>query len=467
MKQGLYVERGLFETRVALIERERVAEVHLELNDSPPVAGAIWLGRVTDLMPAMQAAAVDLGQGVTGFLRATDARVLEDGTTDKKQPLKKLLRRGQTVLVQAVRRAADGKQIRLTADIALHGRYLSLYPLRQGIDVPKRIGDPDQRDALHALLDSLNIAGRAVARPVSVRVAPDLVAADAARLTIAWQAIAEAQAMPNAPAPALLHAAPDLLHRALTEIAPPSPEMIAVSDRSLAADMHQRSALHAPDLQPLIALAPAGEGLELDQVMDEALATDVALPGGGRISIEVTKALTAIDIDSAGSRGTPVDLNMRAIPEIAHHLRLRRIGGPVVIDFISMKAGNERKRVEAALRRAFERDPVMVDIGQVDRFSLATMVRGRGESGLSQHMLAPRADEPDLLPAITAARVLRKIAAELSGIGPLPMTLHVSESLMGLFGDDATAQVSAYLGRPVTLLFEDRSPETYAVARQR
>lgn len=465
MKQGLYVERGLFETRVALIERERVAEVHLEQVGSQPVAGAIWLGRVTDLMPAMQAAAVDLGHGVTGFLRAADARVLEDGASDKRQPLKKLLRRGQTILVQAVRRAADGKQIRLTADIALHGRYLSLYPLRQGTDIPKRIGDPDQRDALQALLDGLSIAGRTVARPVAVRVDADLVAADAMRLGETWQRIVLGQT--EARAPAILLAAPDLLHRAFTEIAPPSPEMIAVSDRSLVADLHQLAALHAPDLQPLIALGPAGEGVELDQVMDDALATDVALPGGGRISIEVTKALTAIDIDSAGSRGTPVDLNMRAIPEIAHHLRLRRIGGPVVIDFISMKAGNERKRVEAALRRAFERDPVMVDIGQVDRFSLATMVRGRGESGLPQQMLVPRDAEPRLQPAIIAARVLRKVAAELSGIGPLPMSLHLSESLRALFGDDATAQTSAFLGRPITLVFEERPPETYAVARQR
>ncbi len=456
-----------FDARRSCLQRHYIYRI---VNRVAPPAldlGRVWHVATPLDLPAMQAAAIDLGQGVTGFLRAADARVLEEGAGDKRQPLKKLLRRGQTVLVQAVRRAADGKQIRLTADIALQGRYLNLYPLRQGVDVPKRIGDPDQRDALQALLEGLNMAGRAVARPVSARVAPELVSADATRLAAAWQRIAEAQAGPNAPAPALLHAAPDLLLRALTEIAPPSPEMIAVSDRTLAADLHQLAAQHAPDLQPLVGIAPPGEGLELDQVLDEALATDVALPGGGRISIEVTKALTAIDIDSAGARSTPIDLNMRAIPEIAHHLRLRRIGGPVVIDFISMKAGNERKRVEAALRRAFERDPVMVDIGQVDRFSLATMVRGRGESGLSQHMLAPRAAEPDLQPAIVAARVLRKVAAELSGIGPLPMTLHLSAQFRDLFGDDATARTSAFLGRPITLVFDDRAAESYTVARNR
>lgn len=463
MKQGLFVERGPFETRVALIERDRVVEVHLEPAGSQPVAGAIWLGRVTDLMPAMQAAAVDLGQGVTGFLRAADARVLDASSGEKRPPLKKLLRRGQAVLVQAVRRAADGKQIRLTADIALHGRYVSLYPLRQGIDIAKRIGDPDQRESLQGVLEKLAIAGRVVARPVSVRVESDLVQAEAERLSATWQKISEAQAT----IPALLRDAPSLLHRALTEIAPPSPEMVAVSDRSVAADLHGLSSLHAPDLQPLIGLAASAEGLELDHVLDDAVATQVALPGGGMISIEATRAVTAIDIDSAGSRGTPVDLNMRAIAEIAYHLRLRRIGGPVVIDFISMKAGNERKRVEAALRRAFERDPVMVDVGQVDRFSLGTLIRGREESGLSHQLLAKRPVAPMLQRNVIASRVLRKIAAELDGIGPLPMSLHLSSDLKPLFDEGVMAETRSFLGRPVTLAFDERASDSYSIERQR
>ncbi|MDF1737379.1 MAG: ribonuclease E/G [Minwuia sp.] len=463
MKQGLFIDRGPFETRVALIERERVVEIHVEPTDQPPVAGAIWRGRVTDLMPELQAAAVDLGQGVTGFLRAADARVLDGSTTDKRVPLKKLLRRGQSVLVQAVRGANAGKQVRLSADIALHGRYVSLYPQREGTEVPKRIGDPDQRASLQEMFAALDSSARLVARPAAARVEPDLVRADATRLIAEWTAIDGL----DGPVPDRLRDAPGLLHRALTELAPPAPEAIAVSDRSLSADLHPVATRIAPDLVELVSLAPSGQGLELDQVLDEALAQEVRLPGGGRIIIEATTALTAIDVDSAGARGTPVDHNMRAIPEIAHQIRLRRIGGPVVIDFISMRAGNERKRVEAALRRAFERDPVMVDIGQIDRFSLATLVRGRGEKGLAQQLLVRTSLQHRLRDTAAAARVLRQAAAELDGVGLLPVTLTLSEQLRTVMDADATARASAFLGRPVSFVFEARDIGSFAISRQR
>ncbi len=463
MKQGLFIDRGPFETRVALIERERVAEIHVELTDEPPVAGAVWRGRVTDLMPELQAAAVDLGHGITGFLRAADARVLDGSATDKRVPLKKLLRRGQTVLVQAVRGAADGKQVRLSADIALHGRYVSLYPVRQGTEVPKRIGDPDQRETLLDMFAALGPSGRLVARPAAARVDPDLVRADATRLMAEWEQINDA----DGAVPSRRRDAPDLLQRALTELAPPAPETIAVSDRSLSADLRPLAKRLAPDLVERISLAPPGQGLELDQALDEALARDVALPGGGRIVIEVTTALTAIDVDSGGARGTPVDHNMRAIPEIAHHIRLRRIGGPVVIDFISMRAGNERKRVEAALRRAFERDPVMVDVGQVDRFSLATLVRGRGDAGLARQLQHQIHEKPRMREAVAAARVLRKAAAELEGVGLLPVTLSLSLELQPVMDADAVARASAFLARPVSFVFDARDIDSFAIARKR
>ncbi len=463
MKQGLFIDKGPFETRVALIERERVAEVHLQPSDRAPVAGAVWRGRVTDLMPELQAAAVDLGGGESGFLRAADARVLDGAASDKRVPLKKLLRRGQTVLVQATRDAADGKQVRLTADITLHGRHVSLFPLREGTEVPKRIGDPDQREALQQVLEGLGPRGRLVARPAAARVTPELVRADAERLLEEWNGIIGAEG----PVPSLLRPAPGLLHRALTELAPPAPEAIAVSDRELAADLHVLARQVAPDLVDRIGLAPAGQGLELDQVVDEALAREVPVPGGGRIIIEATTALTAIDVDSGGARGTPLDHNMRAIPEIAHQIRLRRIGGPVVIDFISMRAGNERKRVEAALRRAFERDPVMVDVGQVDRFSLATLVRGRGESGLAGQLVAAGRETPRLRPVVALARVLRKAEAELSGVGLLPVTLTVSTEMQPLLDADAATRAGSFLGRPVSFAFEACGIDEVAISRTR
>lgn len=463
MKQGLYIDRGPLETRVALIERGRVAEIHIERPREAGRIGAVHLGRVTHLHPDLQAATVALGDDVAGFLRAEDARAL-GGASPQRLPIGKLVHRGETVLVETARMPGDGKQGRVTADIHLRGRYVVLQPRRTGIEVPKRVGDEATRAALKARVEAAAAGMRVVLRPAAARVEPTLVEAELARLREAWTALERKAAAVNPPA--LLRPAPSLLERALTELAPAGAETIAVADRALAAELVPLAEVLAPDLAGRITLAPPGQGIELDQTIDEALAPTVEF-AGGRLTLEPTRALVAIDVDASAGRDGGVEANLRAIPEIAHQLRLRRLGGPVVVDFVSMRSAQERRRVETALRRAFERDPATVDVGQVDRFSLATLVRSRREPSLAEELTASRAAAPALMPAVAAARVLRRIEADLAEVGAVPVRLTLARGLEAVFDREVRAALAERLARPVTLAFDDRESMDYDVERQR
>ncbi|MEC9346282.1 MAG: ribonuclease E/G [Pseudomonadota bacterium] len=465
MKQGIYIDRGLAETRTAIVERGRVVEIHVARDGDPRLTGAVWLGRVVQTMPELQAASVDTGMAEPGFLRAADARALAGPDAPPKIGIAKLVRRGQVVLVQAGRAADDEKAMRLTADIGLLGRTLALHPLLTGVEAPRRVGDEAQRAELKALVAEASGGMRVVLRPAAARVPHEQVLAELDRLKAEWAEI-EAAAQ-TAKAPALLRPAAGPLARALVELAPPSAELVAAGDQELAADLHGLAKALAPDLLDRITLAPATQGIDLDQTIDAALAPEVALPGGGRLWIEQTRGMVAIDVDGGGAKGTPVDINMRAVPEIAHELRLRRLGGPVVIDFISMRAGNERKRVETALRRAFERDPAMVDVGQVDRFSLASLVRGRQDRSLADELAEPVRATPSWHPDVALERVLRRASAELHGVGPVPVRLTLSSKHAPLLDSAGAARISERFGRQVELVLDSRPLDGFRLERLR
>lgn len=465
MKQGIYIDRGLGETRIALVERGRVAEIHVERARAPRRTGAVWLGRVVQLMPELQAASIDIGMAEPGFLRAADARALVGPDAPPKIGIAKLLKRGQVVLVQAGRPAVDDKAMRLTADIALLGRTVTLHPLLQGVEAPRRVGDETQRHDLKELVAATLGTMRGVLRPAASRVTPEQIVAELSRLKAEWDGIAAAAQ--TARAPALLRPAADPLARALVELAPPSAELVGAGDRGLAADLHRLAGELAPDLVERIALAPASQGIELDQTIDAALSPEVALTGGGRLWIETTRAMTVIDVDGGAANGSPVDINMRAVAEIAHQLRLRRLGGPVAIDFISMRAGNERKRVETALRRAFERDPAMIDVGQVDRFSIATLIRGRQEPSLADDLVSPPVAETAFLPDVALERVLRRASAELDGVGPVPVRLTLSTVHAAMLNGAGATDLSERMGRSVEVTFDTRRADSFRLERLR
>lgn len=452
MSVSLFIDRGPLENRVALIEDERIAEIHVERVGEPSLQGQIRRARVTNISHDLQAATLDSGEGLSLFLRAADARVLAPEGAEGKLPIGKLVQRGQSLFVQVGRVTGDGKQTRCSADIALRGRYVILHPLRRGLE-PDRGGDED------AALAELATEARIVRRPAANRTSAEDVAAEAARLLEQWRGIESG----TGGKPGQLAPAPDMLDRALLDFAGAEPETIMVPDRETLALLRTRAKTVAPDLDDRIERTDPQRSLDLDDEIDRALSPEVPFKGG-RLTIEPTRAMTVIDIDG---QGQPVQVNLAAAEEIARQLRLRRIGGPVAIDFITMGKAPDRKRVETAFRKALKRDPEQTDFGTIDRFGIATMVRRHGGLSLADELSDRQAATPGLKPEAMLARMLRRAALELAGIGPLPITIELSDQLEAAAPADLTERLAAALNRPLQIRFRPGGVDDLKLSRER
>lgn len=452
MSVSLFIDRGPLENRVALIEDERIAEIHVERVGEPPLQGQIRRARVTHISHDLQAAALDAGDGLSLFLRAADARVLAPEGAEGKLPIGKLVQRGQNLLIQVGRAAGDGKQTRCSADITLRGRYVILHPLRRGLE-------PEQGDGYNSALAELADEARIVRRPAAARAAAEDVAAEAARLLERWRGIGTG----TGGKPGLLAPAPDLLDRALLDFAGSEPETIMVPDRETLALLRTRAKTVAPDLDGRIERTDPQRSLDLDEEIDRALSPEAAFKGG-RLTIETTRAMTVIDIDG---QGQPVQVNLAAAEEISRQLRLRRIGGPVAIDFITMGKAPDRKRVETAFRKALRRDPEQTDFGAIDRFGIATMVRRHSGLSLADELADRQVAAPGLRPEAMLARMLRRAALELAGVGPLPVVIELSDKLESCAPADLAERLTAALNRPLQIRFRPGGVDDLKLSRER
>jgi ribonuclease G len=455
MGTSLFIDRGILEDRVAVIEDESIVEIHTARANDHELRGQIRRGRVKHISNDLQAATVDVGDGISLFLRAADARVLGSEDAQGRIPIAKLLTRGQTVLVQPTRPGMDGKQGRCTADVALFGRCVTLHPLRRGVETGK--GGVD--DAVAASLADLSGETRITLRLAARKADPASVREETERLLSEWRELAEPQKGP----PALLRPAQNLMERALTALAGPDPETIMVTDRGLRAELKLLAGKIAPDLKDRIELTEPRRSVDLDDEIEASLGVVVPF-AGGQLSIELTRAMSVIDVDG---QGAPAKVNMASIPEIARQLRLRRIGGPVAIDFITMGKAQDRKRVETALRQALQKSVAQADVGGIDRFGIATMVLRRDGRSLADEVAKPAAGHVTLLPVAQLARVLRRAALELSGVGPLPMVIELSADLKPVAPGDLAEQLSASLGRPLKVRFGPRPVDDYSLSRER
>lgn len=455
MNVSLFVDRGVLEDRVAVIEDQRIVEIYIESAGEQPLRGQIRRGRVKHVSGDLQAATIDVGGGLLLFLRAADARVLGPDDAQGKVPIAKLLTRGQTLLVQPTRPELDGKQGRCTADIALYGRYVTLHPLRRGLETGKGAAD----DTVAAGLEDLAEHTRISLRPAARNASPALVREEAERLLAEWRDVAAQQKGP----PATLRASQTLFERALTALAGPDPEVILAPDRASLAELKKCAGRIAPDLKDRIELTEPRRSVDLDDEIEAALGIDVAF-AGGRLSIERTRAMTVIDIDGPGA---PAKVNLAAVPEIARQLRLRRVGGPVAIDFITMGKAQDRKRVETALRQALQKSVSQADVGSIDRFGIATLVLRRDGRSLAGEVAEPDASHVTLQPLARLARVLRRASVELSDVGPLPVVIELSDSLRPVAPKDLAERLSAKMGRPLKIGFGPRAVDDYALSRER
>jgi ribonuclease G len=375
----LVVERSPFGLEAALLEDGRLLEFDLYDASDEDSQRQIRLGRVRRVDRDLNAAFVDCGLGAGAHLGARDARPLAGAGRDV--PIDRMLAEGQEVLVQVRRGPADGKGPQVTGDIALAGVHLVLRPRRRDAALSARLARAPDAAGQQARAARLFPETGVVLRRTAPLASDAALLAELARLQDRWRQI-EAAAGATKP-PACVHAVNDPVQRLLLDRLEPELERIVVGDQATLA----RARAWLEEWQPalmdrLVSVADPFEATGVAEQLEEALRPGMPLQGGGSLIIQPTAALTAIDVNGGGRRA--LEANLEAAPEIARQLRLRRIGGTIVVDFIDLPARPARARLLDALRAALADDPEPVQVFPMSRFGLIAISRRRSGPSLEE-----------------------------------------------------------------------------------
>jgi Rne/Rng family ribonuclease len=386
-----------------LMEEGRLMDVAIEDGDGG-FRERLFLGRVRAVEPALDAAFIDLGGGEQALLPGRDARFATGA--HRGTPIAQQLCEGDAVLVQGRREASGGKGPRVSADLALGGSLLVLRPRRADIGLSARLSATPEGPAERARAEALFAEGGILLRSAARGASDEALLDEAGRLRALWREI-EARAG-RSRAPACVHEPPPPIERLLTALAHPRLDRIAVCDHGAFLRARHHLERSAPLLKERLELAPnalfasgAGEQLE------EALARAVPLAGGGRLIIEATAALIAIDVDGGGRAALEIDLE--AAGEIARQARLRHLGGTIVVDFVDLPSRRDQARLHTALRHAFEADPLPVDISPMNASGLIVIGRRRAGATLAEQLGRP-------CPACGGEGRLRSLAWQSEGL---------------------------------------------------
>ena len=390
MTQELLINVGAAETRVAVVENGRLEGLStartLGGEASDGLVGEIILGRVVRVLPAVQAAFVEIGRERAGFLGAREARSLAPDRTDE-PAIAELVREGDKLLVQIIKDPIGDKGARLTAGVTVPGRLCVLTPFQSLVTLSRRIEDEAERARLLAVGETLRADGilacGCIFRTAALGATLDAIREDVLRLRREWDAIAAAGA--SAPVPAILHHDLDPVTRALRDVVHAEIARVLIDDAAAAERARAFCRRAMPEVADRIVLFAGPGGLfdDLEADIDGLMHPRVPLPSGAWITIEGTEALTAVDVNSggfisaAGLEDTGLAVDLEAAGEIGRQIRLRGIGGLIVVDFIHLKEPEHVERVLQALSHSLARDGVPVTVGPLSPFGLVEITRKR------------------------------------------------------------------------------------------
>jgi ribonuclease G len=387
-KRELLVSVDVGEKRVAILEDGQAAEVYLERPERRSIAGNIYLGRVDNVLPGMEAAFVEIGLEKNGFLYVDEivGPEIEKGHGRKIQDL---ISRGQTILVQAVKDPMKTKGARLTTQISLPGRFVVLVPQGEGLGVSRRLDD-DERNRLKDILKRLDVKeGGVIVRTAAEGASEEDIERDLVFLQRLWKSI-QAKAK-TAKAPELVYQEAELPLRVVRDLFTGDFEKAYVDDertyRRVVGYLKKTSPHMAERVVRYKEKAPLMEAFGVEQEIRSTISRRVDLPSGGYLIFDYAEAFTVIDVNTGrfvGGRGknaggrledTITKNNLEAVKEVVRQLRLRDIGGIIVIDFIDMANPKNRATVEEALRSELERDRTKTYVVEISPLGLVEMTR--------------------------------------------------------------------------------------------
>ena len=377
--------------QIAVLEQDVLVQHYVTRTGARSMVGNVYLSRVQNVLPGMEAAFVDIGRGRNGVLYAGEVNYSPEDLEGPAPRIEQVLKNGQAVMVQVTKDPMGGKGARVTAQISLPGRYLVFAPNQSLSGISRRLPD-EERKRLKAIMKKIKPEGDGViVRTAAEGASEEALTADLARLVRQWAEI-QKQAK-KVKAPDVLYEEPELTVRVVRdlftdeeyrELVTDSPrvyEKVMAYVRDIAPDLESKIRLHQGKL-------PAFEEFRVVEQIHKALDKKVWLPSGGYLFIERTEAMTIVDVNTGKSVGktnleeTVKNTNLEAASEVARQLRLRDIGGIIVIDFIDMLLDKNKKQVEDTMNDALAIDKTRSQVFEIGPLGLMQVTRKRVSSGL-------------------------------------------------------------------------------------
>jgi len=384
VKREILASVGVEETRVAIVEDGRLVELLWGRKRSESIVGNIYKGEVENVLPGISSAFVNIGFDKNAYLYISDVLGARGNNIDS------ILKKGQHIMIQVAKESIGTKGMKVTMDVSLPGRYLVFSPLGSAVGVSKHIIDAAERKRLSTTVDGLSTKylegkGGLVIRTEAEGATEADLEREVKYLAGMWAAVQKK--FETLPAPALLHKDLDLTLQVARDIFSEETEVYLVDDKDIFNGVSEFVNEISPELKERVRLydgkTPIFKAFNLESELENLRQIKVALPSGGSIVIQEAESLCAIDVNTGrftGSRSqeeTVTQTNVEAAHEIAHQLRLRNIGGIIVVDFIDMRKASNRNRVMDSFAQFLKRDRAKIRILPITRLGLIEMTRER------------------------------------------------------------------------------------------
>jgi ribonuclease G len=477
MQQDILINWSPQETRVAVVEYGAVQELHVERTLERGLVGNVYLGKVARVLPGMQSAFIDIGLDRAAFLHVADLmssitsrHADADNAATALRPIEKQLFEGQTLMVQVLKDPMGTKGARLTAQISIAGRLLVFLPQDDHIGVSQKI-PVKQREDLRQRLQALasDMGGGFILRTNGEDATDADLGEDIAYLRKTWARIKDAAL--RLPPTSVLHQDLSLLQRVLRDMVLENTQSIRIDSR----EQHDKLKVFATEFMPATLQRlqlhsgerPIFDLFNIDEEIAKALGRRVDLKSGGYLVIDQTEALTTVDVNTGGFVGarnfddTIFKTNLEASQAIARQLRLRNLGGIVIVDFIDMVQAGHRDAVLAEFQKQLARDRIKTSVNGFSALGLLEMTRKRTRESLAHQLCEPCSACMGKGVVKTARSIgydiLREILREARQFNPKGFRVIASPKVIELFLDEESqhlASLSDFIGKPISLQAE-------------
>ena len=457
------------ETRVAIVQHGEVQELLVERTQNRGILGNIYLGKVIRVLPGMQSAFVDIGLDKSAFIHVADIYNSAD------QPIEKMIFDGQTILVQVLKDPLGTKGARLTTHISIAGRNLVYLPLddKNGqIGISQRITEESDRENLKQRVRQIapeDLKGCLIVRTSAEEASDQDLEQDFNYLALTWAAVHEQTK--TKPTPSKLFEELNLIERVMRDIAEEATDLIRIDSSENFAKLQKFASTYMPKLVDKIQLyrgeRPLFDLFDIENEINLALNRRVNLKSGGYLMIDQTESMTTVDVNTGSYIGaktfndTIYKTNLEAAKAIARQLRLRNLGGIIIVDFIDMHMSEHQTAVLAELRKSLSLDRMKTTVHPFSNLGLVEMTRKRTRESIA-HQLCESCPICDGKGEIKTAQtvcyeILREIVREHRQFNPKEFRIVASPDVIDLFLEEQSqylAELSEFIGKPIRLRAE-------------